>query len=153
MAGIAGGFGGAFTSPLLGTVIVSELAPTPRKEYIEAIIPQLIAATVAFGIYYAVRSLGAQNMDCIKIGKDFMFSHDYIKDVFDADEWAAPEFLERAAAEVLKEEWGRRSWSKVRSVQAQCGPPAAFEASAGMPGPPSVSLLHESHSPRSSWGM
>ena len=54
MAGIAGGFGGTFTSPVLGTIIVSELAPTSRKKYIEAIIPQLIAATVAFGIYYAV---------------------------------------------------------------------------------------------------
>ena len=37
MAGIAGGFGGTFTSPVLGTIIVSELAPTPRKKYVEAI--------------------------------------------------------------------------------------------------------------------
>jgi len=29
------------------------------------------------------------------------------------DEWAAPEFLEQAAMEVLKEEWERRSWSKL----------------------------------------
>jgi len=54
MAGIAGAFGGAFTSPLLGTIMVSELAPIQKTKYIEAIIPQLIAATVAFGIYYAV---------------------------------------------------------------------------------------------------
>ena len=52
-----------------------------------------------------VPSLSAQNLECIKIGKDFMFSHGYIKNDFDVDEWAAPEFLEQAAMEVLKEEW------------------------------------------------
>jgi ABC-type nitrate/sulfonate/bicarbonate transport system substrate-binding protein len=60
-----------------------------------------------------VPSLSAQNLECIKIGKDFMFSHGYIKNDFDVDAWAAPEFLEQAAVEVLKEEWQRRSWSKL----------------------------------------
>ena len=54
MAGIAGGLGGAFTSPLLGSLMVSELAPTPRSKYVEAFIPQMIAATVAFALYYGV---------------------------------------------------------------------------------------------------
>ena len=54
-----------------------------------------------------------QNLQCIKIGKDFMLSHGYIKNDFDVDGWARPEFLEKAAAEVLKEEWERRSWSKL----------------------------------------
>jgi len=36
-----------------------------------------------------------------------------IKNDFDVDKWAAPEFLEKAAIEVLKEEWQRRSWSKL----------------------------------------
>ena len=54
MAGISGGFGGAFTSPGLGTLIVSELAPTPKDRYIEAILPQLIAATVAFAVFFGV---------------------------------------------------------------------------------------------------
>jgi len=62
-----------------------------------------------------VPSLSAQNMECIKIGKDFMVSHGYIKHDFDVDEWAAPKFLEQAAVEVLKEEWQRRSWSKLPS--------------------------------------
>ena len=35
-----------------------------------------------------VPSLSAQNMESIKIGKDFMFSHGYIKRDFDVDEWA-----------------------------------------------------------------
>jgi H+/Cl- antiporter ClcA len=54
MAGISGGFGGAFTSPGLGTLIVSELAPTPRDRYIESILPQLITATVAFTVFFGV---------------------------------------------------------------------------------------------------
>ena len=44
-----------------------------------------------------VPSLNAQNIESIKIGKDFMFSHGYIKNDFDVDEWARPEFLEQAA--------------------------------------------------------
>ena len=55
-----------------------------------------------------VPSLSAQNMQAIKIGKDFMFSHGYIKHDFDVDEWAAPQFLEQAATEVLEEEWARQ---------------------------------------------
>jgi len=60
-----------------------------------------------------VPSLSAQNMECIKIGKDFMLSHGYIKHDFDVDAWARPDFLEKAFEEVLKEEWERRSWSKL----------------------------------------
>ncbi len=60
-----------------------------------------------------VPSLSAQNMQCIEIGKDFMFSHGYIEHDFDVAEWARPEFLEQAAVEVLKEEWQRRSWDKL----------------------------------------
>ena len=52
MTGISGGFGGAFTSPGLGTLIVSELAPTPKDRYVESILPQLIAATVAFAVFF-----------------------------------------------------------------------------------------------------
>ncbi len=60
-----------------------------------------------------VPSLSAQNMEAVKIGKDFMFSHDYIENDFDVDEWARPEFLEKAAVEVLEEEWQKRSWTKL----------------------------------------
>ena len=55
----------------------------------------------------------AQNLECVQIGKDFMVSHGYITNDFDVDEWARPEFLEKAADEVLEEEWARRSWSKL----------------------------------------
>jgi ABC-type nitrate/sulfonate/bicarbonate transport system substrate-binding protein len=60
-----------------------------------------------------VPSLSARNLETIRIGKDFMFSHGYIKSDFDVHAWARPEFLEQAATEVLKEEWERRSWSKL----------------------------------------
>ena len=60
-----------------------------------------------------VPSLSAQNLETIKIGKDFMFGHGYIKNDFDVDEWARPEFLEQAAVQVLEDEWERRSWSKL----------------------------------------
>mgnify|MGYP000878455416 CR=1 FL=1 len=60
-----------------------------------------------------VPSLNAKNMQCIKIGKDFMLKHGYIKNDFDVMKWARPEFLEKAVAAVLEEEWEKKSWSKL----------------------------------------
>lgn len=54
LTGIAGGFGAAFTSPILGAFLVSELEPIPRQRYVASIIPQLIASTIGFIIFYAV---------------------------------------------------------------------------------------------------
>ena len=42
-----------------------------------------------------------------------MVSHGYIKNDFDVNEWAAPEFLEQAARELLEEEWKKRSTAKL----------------------------------------
>jgi len=60
-----------------------------------------------------VPNLSPQNMASVEIGKDFMFSHGYIKNDFDVHEWAAPEFLEQAARELLEEEWQKRTTSKL----------------------------------------
>jgi len=60
-----------------------------------------------------VPNLSPQNLRSVEIGKDFMFSHDYIKNDFDVYEWAAPEFLEQAARELLEEEWQKRSRAKL----------------------------------------
>ena len=60
-----------------------------------------------------VPNLSPQNLVSIEIGKDFMFSHGYIKNDFDVHEWAAPEFFEQAAKELLEEEWTRRSTAKL----------------------------------------
>ena len=55
----------------------------------------------------------------LKIGKDFMLSHGYIKNDFDVHEWAAPEFLEQAARELLEAEWKKdRSTAKLPSTAA-----------------------------------
>ena len=50
-----------------------------------------------------VPNLSPQNLVSVEIGKDFMLSHGYIKNDFDVQKWAAPEFLEQAARELLEE--------------------------------------------------
>jgi ABC-type nitrate/sulfonate/bicarbonate transport system substrate-binding protein len=60
-----------------------------------------------------VPNLSAQNMAAIEIGKDFMLSHGYIKRDFDVHEWAAPEFLEQAAKELLEARWNKVSGDKL----------------------------------------
>ena len=44
-----------------------------------------------------VPNLSPQNLVSVDIGKEFMVKHGYIKNNFDINEWAAPEFLEQAA--------------------------------------------------------
>jgi ABC-type nitrate/sulfonate/bicarbonate transport system substrate-binding protein len=65
-----------------------------------------------------VPSLSAQNMESIKIGKDFMFSHGYIKHDFDVQQWAAPEFLQQAAKELLEERWKTVTAAKLPEATA-----------------------------------
>ena len=58
-------------------------------------------------------NLSPLNLAAVNIGKEFMLSHGYIKNDFDVNEWAAPEFLEKAARELLEEEWKKRSTAKL----------------------------------------
>jgi ABC-type nitrate/sulfonate/bicarbonate transport system substrate-binding protein len=60
-----------------------------------------------------VPNLSPQNLVSVKIGKDFMLKKGYIKNDFDVQKWAAPEFLEQAARELLEEEWGKRTAAKL----------------------------------------
>lgn len=60
-----------------------------------------------------VPSLSPYNLEALQINKDFMLSHDYIENDFDVFEWAAPEFLEQAAKELLEEEWKLRSKARL----------------------------------------
>ena len=60
-----------------------------------------------------VPNLSPQNLVSVEIGKDFMLSHGYIKNDFDVQKWAAPEFLEKAARELLGLEWKKRTTSKL----------------------------------------
>ena len=72
-----------------------------------------------------VPNLSPQNLVSVEIGKDFMLSHGYIKNDFDVQKWAAPEFLEQAARELLEaaveEERPRRSCPR----RPSCGGVAA----------------------------
>jgi ABC-type nitrate/sulfonate/bicarbonate transport system substrate-binding protein len=63
-----------------------------------------------------VPNLSPQNLVSVEIGKDFMLSHGYIKNNFDVHKWAAPEFLEQAARELLEEEWKKRTTAKLPSA-------------------------------------
>ena len=60
-----------------------------------------------------VPSLSPYNLQALQINKDFMLSHGYIENDFDVFEWAAPEFFEKAAAELLEEEWKKRSMARL----------------------------------------
>jgi ABC-type nitrate/sulfonate/bicarbonate transport system substrate-binding protein len=60
-----------------------------------------------------VPSLSPYNLEALQINKDFMLSHGYIEHDFDVYEWAAPEFLEKAASELLEEEWKKRSMARL----------------------------------------
>ena len=60
-----------------------------------------------------VPNLSPQNLVSVEIGKDFMLSHGYIKNDFDVHKWAAPEFLEQAARELLEERWKKVTGDKL----------------------------------------
>ena len=60
-----------------------------------------------------VPNLSPYNLAALEINKDFMLSHGYIENDFDVRAWAAPEFIEMAAAELLEEEWKKRSMAKL----------------------------------------
>jgi hypothetical protein len=60
-----------------------------------------------------VPKLSPQNLVSVEIGKDFMLSHGYIKNDFDVQKWAAPEFLEQAAKELLEQQWKKVTSAKL----------------------------------------
>ena len=60
-----------------------------------------------------VPNLSPQNLASVAIGKDFMLSHGYFKNDFDVQKWAAPEFLEAAAKELLDEQWEKVTGDKI----------------------------------------
>ena len=60
-----------------------------------------------------VPNLSRQNLACIETGKNFMLKKGYIKNDFDVQKWAAPEFLERAARELIEEQWKKKSGEKL----------------------------------------
>jgi hypothetical protein len=63
-----------------------------------------------------VPNLSPQNLACVEIGKEFMLKHGYIKNDFDVYKWAAPEFLEQAAKELLGDKWKKTTKEKLPSA-------------------------------------
>jgi ABC-type nitrate/sulfonate/bicarbonate transport system substrate-binding protein len=60
-----------------------------------------------------VPNLSPLNLASVEMGKNFMLSHGYIKNDFDVEKWAAPEFLEQAARELLEEQWKKTTKAKL----------------------------------------
>jgi ABC-type nitrate/sulfonate/bicarbonate transport system substrate-binding protein len=60
-----------------------------------------------------VPNLSPLNLASVELGKNFMLSHGYIKNDFDVRKWAAPEFLEQAAKELLDEQWKKTTTMKL----------------------------------------
>jgi len=66
-----------------------------------------------------VPNLSPQNLVSVEIGKDLLMrSHSYIKNDFDVQKWAAPEFLEQAAKELLAERWKKVTGDKLPETSA-----------------------------------
>jgi len=63
-----------------------------------------------------VPNLSPQNLASVEIGKNFMLKHGYIKNDFDVQKWAAPEFLEQAAKELLEQQWKKATTEKLPSA-------------------------------------
>jgi ABC-type nitrate/sulfonate/bicarbonate transport system substrate-binding protein len=68
-----------------------------------------------------VPNLSAQNLAMVKIGKDFMLEHGYIKNDFDVNEWAAPEFLAEAGKELLEDAVKKKVGEKLPTMQGRLG--------------------------------
>jgi ABC-type nitrate/sulfonate/bicarbonate transport system substrate-binding protein len=68
-----------------------------------------------------VPNLSLQNLTAVEIGKDFMLSHGYIKHDFDVRKWAAPEFLEAAAKELIEERWQKVTGEKLPAPAGRLG--------------------------------
>jgi len=63
-----------------------------------------------------VPNLSPQNLASVEIGKNFMLKNGYIKHDFDVQKWAAPEFLEQAAKELLEQQWKKVTTEKLPSA-------------------------------------
>jgi len=74
LTGMAGGLGAVFSAPLLGSAMTSELSPTPKRDYVSSFIPQFIAATIGFVIFFGIT--GAVLLDSFDVpGYAFEYWH------------------------------------------------------------------------------
>jgi len=60
-----------------------------------------------------VPNLSSLNLASVEVARDFMLKHGYIKNNFSVEEWAAPEFFEQAARELIEEEIEKKRRQKI----------------------------------------
>ncbi len=68
-----------------------------------------------------IPNLSAQNLERVNIGKAFMLKHGYIKNDFDVEKWAAPEFLAQAGKELLEDKIKMKKMEKIPTMQGRVG--------------------------------
>ena len=68
-----------------------------------------------------VPNLSPQNLAMVNIGKDFMLKHNYIKNDFDVEKWAAPEFLAQASKELLEDKIEKTKLEKIPTMKGRVG--------------------------------
>jgi len=68
-----------------------------------------------------VPNLSAQNLAMVNIGKEFMLKHGYIKNDFDVEKWAAPEFFDQAARELLEDTLELKTLEKIPTMKGRVG--------------------------------
>jgi len=68
-----------------------------------------------------VPNLSAQNLAMVNIGKDFMLKQGYIKNDFDVDKWAAPEFFDQAARGLLEDALEAKTLEKIPTMKGRIG--------------------------------
>jgi H+/Cl- antiporter ClcA len=66
LTGMAGGFGAIFAAPLFAAVMTSELSPMPKRAYVAAFVPQFIAATVGFVVFFGVTGTQMLNIFAVE---------------------------------------------------------------------------------------
>ena len=54
LTGMTGAFGGVFTSPLFASIMVQELSPIKKMDYVASFIPQFLAASIGYAIFFGV---------------------------------------------------------------------------------------------------
>ena len=73
LTGMSGAFGGVFTSPLFASIMVGELSPTEKKNYVAAFIPQFLAATIGYAIFFGVT--GETMLGLFEVKGDYTFEN------------------------------------------------------------------------------
>ena len=68
-----------------------------------------------------VPNLSAQNLAMVNIGKEFMLKHSYIKNDFDVEKWAAPEFVAQAGKELLEDAIEMKKMEDIPTMKGRVG--------------------------------